>query len=86
MKQSKYSTAPYESLSQTIREIGGEECAQTLENSLEDFEYLSRMYYFWEVMEILDLCNFVFASYDEDLALASRGLLELIHNYLNVHQ
>lgn len=37
-------------------------------------------------MEILGLCNFVFVSYDEDVALASRGLLELIHNYLDVHQ
>lgn len=37
-------------------------------------------------MEILDLCNFVFVSYDEDIALASRGLIELIHRYLDVHQ
>ena len=82
----QFSTAPYESLSRTIREVGGDECAQTLENALDEFEYLSRMYYWWEVMETLDLCNFVFVSYDEDIALASRGLIELIHSYLDVHQ
>lgn len=79
-------TAPYESLSRTIREIGGDECAQTLENALDDFEYLSRANEWWHVWESLDLCNFVFSFYDEDMAMASRGLIQIIHHYLDVHQ
>lgn len=77
---------PYERLSDVITEIGGAECASDVADAFVEFEYLLRTYEWFFVAESLDLCIFIWDYYDEEMAMASHGLIELIQNYFEVYQ
>lgn len=72
---------PYESLSRTIRAVGGDECAENVANAFIEFEYLLRTYEWFFVEDSLDLCIFIWDFYDEEMAVASHGLIQIIQNY-----
>lgn len=74
------------SLSETIREIGGDECAEDVANAFIEFEYLIRTYEWFFVEDSLDLCIFIWDFYDEEMAIASHGLVEMIQHYFEVYQ
>lgn len=76
---------PYESLSRTIREIGGDECAEDVTNAFVEFEFLLRSYEWFFVEDSLDLCIFIWDFYDEEMAMASHGLIEMIQHYFEVY-
>lgn len=83
--QTLWTQEPYESLSETIREIGGDECAEDVENAFVEFEYLLRTYEWFFVEDSLDLCIFIWDYYDEEMAIASHGLIEMIQHYFEVY-
>lgn len=83
-EQTLMTNEPYESLSRTIREIGGDECAENVANAFLEFEYLLRIYEWFFVEETLDLCIFIWDFYDEEMAIASHGLIEMIQHYFEV--
>lgn len=80
-----WSHDPYLSLSETIREIGGDECAEDVANAFIEFEYLIRTYEWFFVEDSLDLCIFIWDFYDEEMAIASHGLVEMIQHYFEVY-
>lgn len=74
----------FESLSQTIREYGGAECAANIYDAFEEIE--ENLYDVLYIQDIFKLCTYLLHFYPREVAGFFNGLIHYIIDYVNANK
>lgn len=75
---------PFESLSRTVRTVGGDECAENVRRAFETMTQLIEEREFRVLANRLRTCYWPY--YAKDVAAFFMGLTQLLIDYVNIHQ
>lgn len=81
-----HSKEQFEKISHDLRDIGGNECANFVEDAFEKIEDHLMKFDIYYIEEIFDLCVYVMPFFEDEMAMFFSGLAHYIMDYVNTNQ
>lgn len=81
-----HSKEQFEKISHVIRDYGGNECANFVEDAFEKVDDHLAQFDIYYIQEIFDLCIYVMPFFEDEMAMFFSGLTHYIMDYVNTNQ